>query len=204
MSKIKICGLTRLNDVSIVNDSNPDYIGFVFAKSKRYVSLDTARALRSRIKKNIKSVGVYVNESIGNIIKACDQNVIDIIQLHGDEDNDYISSLRNNTDKEIIKCIRVKDENDIISAKDDTSDFILFDTYSKDEYGGTGNTFDWSLIKNFEKPFFLGGGLNSDNIASLITTYKPYCVDISSGVESYGVKDISKVNDVIRLVRREH
>lgn len=204
MSKIKICGLTRQNDISIVNDSMPDYIGFVFAKSKRFVSQDTARALKLKLNKNIKSVGVFVNEKISTVIKACNENIVDIIQLHGDEDNGYIDSLRQHTDKEIIKAVRVKGESEIIGAADYKSDYILFDTYTENEYGGTGKTFDWSMIKNFDRPFFLSGGLCSENIVSAFSACSPYCVDISSGVESYGVKDISKVNDVMRLVRRGH
>ncbi len=202
MTKIKICGLSRKIDIDYANASMPDYIGFVFAPGKRNVSLETAKDLKQKLNKEIKAVGVFVNEPKENIIKACNECVIDIIQLHGDEDNRYINSLREHTENPVIKAVRVKDSEDIKDAAMLASDYILFDTYSADKYGGTGKSFDWDIIDSFDRPFFLSGGINVENISSAITKCKPFCFDISSGVETYGVKDISKINDVIRLSRR--
>ncbi len=203
MTRVKICGLSRKFDIDYVNSAMPEYIGFVFAESKRQVTLDTARMLKERLDKRIKAVGVFVNDSVGRIAKACDESIIDIIQLHGDEDETYIGALRELTGKPIIRAVRVRDKGDVLAARDCGSDYVLFDAYRPQSYGGTGQAFDWDFIKDFDRPFFLGGGIHVENISSAITRCTPFCVDVSSGVETYGVKDISKINDVIRLARRK-
>jgi phosphoribosylanthranilate isomerase len=197
MSKIKICGLMREHDVNAVNIALPDYIGFVFAKSKRQIDEKKAKALKDCLNPFIKSVGVFVNEEIENIIKYCNTHLIDMIQLHGDESEDYIKRLKNSVSNEIIKAIRVKCPEYIKKAMEFSCDYLLFDAYYEGVYGGTGKTFDWSVITDISKPFFLAGGINSGNILQAIKQHSPYCIDISSGVETDGCKDPEKIMDIV-------
>ena len=201
MSKIKICGLTREQDIDAVNEALPDYIGFVFAKSKRQINEKKAKVLKGRLSPFIKAVGIFVNEEIENVIKTCDSQVIDLIQLHGDEGEDYIKRLRDYVSNKIIKAVRVKDLNDIKKAMEFSCDYLLFDAYHEKEYGGTGKTFDWSIIPYINKPFFLAGGINSYNIIHAIKCLSPYCIDISSGAETDGYKDPKKIIDIVGKVR---
>jgi len=197
MTKIKICGIKTIEEIQYINRAMPDFVGFVFAKSKRQITLETALVLKKNLDNKIKSVGVFVNEDISNIKKLCDEQIIDIVQLHGDENNPYIKELKRNTNCPIIKAIRVQNNN--IPSYD--ADFILFDSYNKDEYGGTGESFDWGIIKDFKLPFFLAGGLNHSNVEQAIKQASPYCVDVSSGVETNGKKSESKIIDIVNLVR---
>jgi phosphoribosylanthranilate isomerase len=198
MSKIKICGLTNLNDINYANEAMPDFIGFVFAKSKRQIDFNLANELKKNLSPNIKAVGVFVNEKIDIIKALCDNSIIDIVQLHGDENQEYIKILKTKISKPIIKAIRV--ENNIKDVSFNT-DYILFDTFNKNQYGGSGESFNWNLVKNYEKPFFLAGGLNIGNIENAIKIANPYCVDISSGVETNGIKDKNKILELVRKVR---
>ena len=198
MTKVKICGLTREEDVCFVNEALPDYVGFVFAESKRQIDFDLAKRLKDRLSRNIKAVGVFVNADIDLVKKLCAENIIDMIQLHGDEEEKYIEQIRKITDKPIIKAMRVCRKEDIA---DTAANFTLFDTYHKEQYGGTGESFNWQFVKDYEKPCFLAGGLDIGNIKEAIETVKPYCVDISSGVETDGVKDKEKIINIINLVR---
>ena len=199
MTKIKICGLTRFEDINAVNSAKPDYIGFVFAESKRQVDIETAKRLKSALNQEIKAVGVFVNQPIEEIISLANARIIDIIQLHGDEDEEYISNLREEVSLPIIKAMRIRQKSDVKKTK---SDFALFDTYDKNQYGGSGVSFNWELLKGYEGEFFLAGGLQSDNIEEAIKTVKPFCVDISSGVETNGIKDQRKILEIVEKVRR--
>jgi len=202
VTKIKICGLTREQDIDTVNAVLPDYIGFVFSKSKRQIDEKKAKALKDRLNPAIKAVGVFVNEEIEKINELCNFQVIDVIQLHGDENEDYIRRLKNHVSNKIIKAVRVKELNDIEKAMEFSCDYLLFDTYHEKEYGGTGKTFDWSMIPSYiNKPFFLAGGINSCNVVNAIEHYNPFCVDISSGVETNGCKDPEKIIDIVAKVR---
>jgi tryptophan synthase beta chain len=205
MTKIKICGIKSLEDVKRVNEAQPDYIGFVFAKSKRHIDYELACNLKSKLDKNIQAVGVFVNEEMNFIKKLCEENIIDIIQLHGDEDADYILELKKFVDKPIIKAIRLKTEKNEINlmteAFENNVDYFLFDTHKQFEYGGTGEKFDWNIIKGYAKSFFLAGGLDKFNIVEAIRLVNPYCVDVSSGVETNGIKDKNKVIEIVNLVR---
>jgi len=201
VTKIKICGLTREQDIDTANLALPDYIGFVFAKSKRQIDEKKAKELKDRLNPVIKTVGVFVNEEIEKIIELCNRQVIDMIQLHGDESEDYIKRLKNYVSNKIVKAVRVKDLKDIKKAVEFPVDYLLFDAYHEKEYGGTGRTFDWSVIPHINKPFFLAGGINSCNIVNAIKRHKPYCIDISSGVETNGYKDPNKIMDVVAKVR---
>jgi phosphoribosylanthranilate isomerase len=201
MTKVKICGLKRLIDIDIVNLYLPDYVGFVFASSRRKVTYEEAKIFKRNLDKRIQAVGVFVNEPMDNIVHLCNENVIDLIQLHGDEDEGYIISLQALVEKPIIKAIRVKSKEHVIREGISSSDYLLFDTYSTDSYGGSGVSFNRELIPELEKPYFFAGGLNSDNLIESIRTTTPYCVDISSGVEMDGYKDKDKVSEIINMVR---
>jgi phosphoribosylanthranilate isomerase len=195
VSKIKICGLKRKEDIEYVNLAKPDYAGFVFAGVKRKIDFKTAARLRSLLNKNIESVGVFVNEPIENISAFCKDKIIDIIQLHGDEDGQYIDALRRKVGNEIIKAVKI--QQGIMSEDISKADFILFDSDA-----GCGKTFDWNLIQGYDKPFFLAGGLNKDNMEKALKTLNPYCVDLSSGVETDGVKDFGKISEIVKIVRQ--
>lgn len=201
MAKVKICGLTRLMDIDIVNLYLPDYVGFVFASSRRKVTYEEAKILKANLDKRIQAVGVFVNEPMDNIIRLCNENVIDIIQLHGDEEEEYIINLQASVKKTIIKAIRVKSKEYVIREGISSSDYLLLDTYSTDSYGGSGVSFNRDMIPELEKPYFLAGGLNSNNLIESIRATTPYCVDISSGVETDGYKDKEKVSEIINMVR---
>lgn len=201
MTKIKICGLSRPADIEMVNIAKPDYIGFVFAKSKRQIDPKTAARLRMQLSPDIKAVGVFVNEAADTIISLCNENVIDIIQLHGDETEDYIKKLKAATDKPIIKAVRIKDRYDAGRPEYSDCDYLLFDSYKKDSYGGNGKVFDWNLIGRADKPIFLAGGINHDNVEEAINRITPYCIDVSSGVETDGYKDFNKIIKMVNMVR---
>ena len=220
MTKIKICGLMSFDDINYVNEALPDYIGFVFAESKRRVTVEQAKQLKARLARRIQAVGVFVNEDINKIKMLVDEKIIDAVQLHGDEDDAYVKNVKR-FNVPVIKAIRVKTtvaafiEHEHAMLNSDAlcqagcevnaqtpADFILFDTYKSGQYGGTGERFDWSLCKQCKQPFFLAGGLNAGNIAEAITTTAPYCVDISGGVETGGKKDRNKILEIVNLVKR--
>ena len=203
MTKIKICGLTRTEDIEMVNEFLPDYIGFVFAKSRRQVSAEQAKELKKKLRPGIKAVGVFVNEKPENIAEIANQGIIDLIQIHGDEDAAYCAQLRKLTQAPIIKVVRVEREDDFAGIEEFDCDYYLFDTLSSKEYGGTGKAFDHSLLYNKEikKPFFVAGGLNQDNVAAVIEVIKPFGVDTSGGVETDGIKDANKIKEFIKQGR---
>lgn len=203
MTKIKICGLKSLKDIAYVNEHKPDYIGFVFAESKRKVNDKLAKEMKACLDVAIKAVGVFVNEPIEHIVSLCNENIIDIIQLHGDEDNDYMELLKSKISKPIIKVLRVQSKEQIIETKNLSCNHILLDTYVKDQYGGSGLTFDLKLIPENIKPFFLAGGIQENNVLNIISECHPYCVDVSSGVETDGIKDKLKIKNIIELVRNQ-
>ena len=199
MVKIKICGLRRLEDISIVNRYKPDYVGFVFADSKRKVSHDFAYAMKSNLSSDIVSVGVFVDADIGEIVELFDRGIIEIAQLHGLESEDYINKLRENTNGElkIINAIEMSDEKDLLEYDNSISDYLLLDSGK-----GSGKTFDWGLIrKDLNKEFFLAGGINISNIADAIEEFNPYAIDLSSGVETDGFKDENKIGEIMEVIR---
>ena len=201
MTKIKICGLSREEDIIAVNETMPDYIGFVFAESKRRISREKALELKKLLNPNIKAVGVFVNAPITEVANCCADNTIDLIQLHGDESDEYMAQLKSITDKPIIRAVRVRSTEDIMKADHLPCDYLLFDAYIKDQYGGSGVTFDWSLIPKIEKPFFLAGGLDRTNINEAVRQCDPYCLDISSGVETNWRKYNKKIKEIVTIVR---
>ena len=193
--KIKICGLFRDCDMDYVNEAKPDFAGFVFAKSHRQVSIETAQKLKNKLDKNILSVGVFVNEDINKIVELCDKNVIDLVQLHGDEDDNYINELKKVCSKKIIKAVKVKTAEDVFRWRNCQADWLMFDAGM-----GEGKTFDWTVLKNFVRPYFLAGGINESNIEQAIKL-NPYCIDVSSGVETNKVKDREKILNIVRRVK---
>jgi phosphoribosylanthranilate isomerase len=199
LTKIKICGLSRLCDIDAVNDARPDYIGFVFAESKRQVTPETACKLRERLHSGIMPVGVFVNEEISNIAFLAAEGIISAVQLHGDEDEDYIIKVKTLTGVPVIKAAPVVNKGDAQKWQNTGADYLLLDNKS----GGGGKPFDWDLIGRIDKPFFLAGGLNIDNIDLAINTVRPFAADISSGVEAEGFKDYEKIQDIVRRIRNE-
>lgn len=197
-AKIKICGLSRLCDVEYVNLAMPDYAGFVFwEQSRRNVSAEKAEKLCKALDPSVKSVGVFVNAPHEKIMDLCRKGIIDIIQLHGSENDEYILALRKLIPKKTIwKAYKICQEEDLEIAKNSAADMVLLDNGY-----GTGRCFDWSLIKNFTRPFILAGGLALENIPNAISKLHPYAIDISSGVESEGVKDKDKILKVVAAVR---
>ncbi len=205
MTRVKICGLSRLQDIITVNRYMPDYIGFVFAGgSKRQIDDETAKTLKRALNPFIKAVGVFVNEEIGHIVHLCETDTIDVVQLHGDESEKDILALQKLITKPVIKAVRVRDEKDILKAENLSCDYLLLDAYQEKEYGGSGKTFDWSVLRSMEgirKPFYLAGGINLENVMCAVSRFHPYCVDVSSGVETDGVKDPQKIRELITKVR---
>ena len=199
MTGIKLCGLKRECDIEAVNKLNPDFIGFVFAeKSKRYVDPEGAARLKAKLNKGIKTVGVFVNESPEAVAELLNKGTIDMAQLHGSEDEEYISRLRSLTDKPLIKAIKVQSKADIEAADESSADYVLLDSGA-----GTGMTFNWQLIKGIKRPYFLAGGLTPENVAEAVKTLNPYAVDVSSGIETDGLKDEAKMADFVSIVRKE-
>lgn len=199
MTKIKLCGLSRQCDIEWANELKPDYIGFIFwSKSKRNVSPEKAKELKALLSPDIKAVGVFVDEPIGNIAKLLSDNIIDLAQLHGSEDEEYITRMKALTDKPVIKAFRIKNENDITSAKNCKADFILLDSGA-----GTGRSFNWNLLENIDRPYFLAGGLYPENVEIAIDTLSPFAVDVSSGIETDNLKDKNKMTAFVNAVRKE-
>ena len=159
-TRIKICGLTRLEDIDAVNELKPEYVGFVFAKSRRQITKEHAVTLRRYLDPEIQAVGVFVNELPAIVAGYLEEGVIDLAQLHGNESEEYIHSLRFRTGGELIKAFSIKTREDVEKAKKSSADYILLD-HGK---GGTGESFDWSLIRNMDRPYFLAGGLNAENV----------------------------------------
>ena len=198
MTKIKICGLRRTEDIIYVNDLKPDYVGFVFAKnSRRYVEEQKARQFRYKLLQDIETVGVFVDEDIEHIEKLIKLGVISMVQLHGSEDEEYIKRLRQNINQPIIKAFNISSKTDIEVAQKSSADYILLD-HGK---GGTGEVFDWTLIQDVGRPFFLAGGLSSLNVSEAIESTSPYAVDVSSGVEDGLYKSYDKIQKFINHVR---
>lgn len=200
-TKIKICGLKRPEDIEYVNEAKPDYCGFIieFPKSSRNVTGDQVRILTAELDKDIIPVGVFVNAAPGRVEELLLDGTIRMAQLHGQEDDEYIRRIQKSTGCQVIKAFSVKTAQDIEAALKSPADYILLDQGS----GGTGQTFDWSLIPEIKRPFFLAGGLGADNLEQAIDTIRPYAVDLSSSVETGGVKDRSKILKAVSLVHKK-
>lgn len=197
--KIKLCGLMRPSDIEAVNLLHPDLVGFVFEKnSRRYVSLERARTLKELLHPDILAVGVFVDEEPEEVAALLSAGVIDLAQLHGKESEAYISRLRELTEKPLIKAFSVREEGDIEKACESSADFVLLDAGS----GGTGTAFDRELLAGMNHPYFLAGGLAASNVGEAVKRWRPYAVDVSSGIETDGVKDVEKMQAFVECVRR--
>ena len=224
--KIKMCGISKVETIPAIVDAKPDYMGLVFAPSKRQVTVEQAKTLVEELHKQyavrynsrtehtavltsleptnsetIKTVGVFVNETIENLLKIAEEIKLDVIQLHGDEDESFIQILKEQSNVEVWKAVQVRSATDAEKWIDSSADMLLFDAYHKDERGGTGEVFDWSSLDEFERPFMLAGGIDSTNVARAIRTVRPYGLDISSGIETNGVKDNEKMKAFTNIVR---
>ena len=214
--KVKMCGISKVETIPAIVDAKPDYMGLVFAPSKRQVTVDQAKILveelhRGYAKKygsdtehdkngTIKTVGVFVNETVENLVTIANEANLDAVQLHGDEDETFIQSLKERTNVEVWKAVQIRSAADVEKWIDSSADMLLFDAYHKDERGGTGEVFDWSSLDAFERPFMLAGGIDSTNVARAIRTVRPYGIDISSGIETNGVKDDEKIKAFTKIV----
>ena len=197
-TKIKICGLTRAQDIQTANALQLDYIGFVFTpKSKRFVAPEQAKQLRRQLAPGIQAVGVFVNAPPEQIAALLADGTIDIAQLHGQEDAAYIARLRSLTRAPIWQAFRIENTEDISRANASPADLVLLDHGA----GGTGERFDWTLLHGMARPFVLAGGLTSQNAAEAIAQARPYAVDASSGCETNGVKDPAKMQAFVNAVR---
>lgn len=219
--KIKMCGISKVETIPAVVEAQPDYMGLVFAPSKRQVTVDQAKILVSELHKQyanrynrnviqwsndvvqefIKTVGIFVNETLDNLVTIATEVNLDAVQLHGDEDEAFIQSLKERTNVEVWKAVQIRSAADAEAWIDSSADMLLFDAYHKDERGGMGEVFDWSCLDEFERPFMLAGGIDSTNVARAIRTVRPYGIDISSGIETEGVKDDEKIKAFTNIVR---
>ena len=215
--KIKMCGISKVETIPAVVEAKPDYMGLVFAPSKRQVTVDQAKTLVEELHKQytkrynngaeqsnndeIKTVGVFVNETLDNLVSIATEANLDVVQLHGDEDEAFIQSIKERSNVEVWKAVQIRNAADAEAWIDSSADMLLFDAYHKDERGGTGEVFDWSCLDEFERPFMLAGGIDSTNVARAIRMVRPYGIDISSGIETKGVKDDEKIKAFTNIVR---
>ena len=196
MVKIKLCGLTRRCDIEWANELHPDYVGFVFAGSRRRVTDGQAAQLRKILREDIPAVGVFVDDPIDHVAALVRQGVIQLVQLHGAEDEAYIRELRQAVSVLVIQAFSVRSPEDIQAAGRSSAEFVLLDQGA----GGTGQAFDWSLAAALDRPYFLAGGLHPGNAAAA-AELRPYAVDVSSGIETEGVKDRQKMIEFVRRIR---
>ena len=198
--KIKLCGLMRPCDIEAVNELQPDYIGFVFAKkSRRYVSPEKAEKLKAMLAPGIQAVGVFVNEEPAQIVSLLEAGTIDVAQLHGQESETEIRRLRELTDHPLIQAFRIDTEQDVERANASTADYVLLDSGA----GGTGTVFDWDLLQAIRRPYFLAGGLETENLGTVKAKLNPYGIDVSSGIETDGYKDKEKMTAFVAAARKE-
>ena len=198
--KIKLCGLTRPCDIEAVNELQPDYIGFVFAKkSRRYVSPEKAKELKAMLAPGIQAVGVFVNEEPEQIAALLEAGTIDVAQLHGQEGEREIRRLRELTDHPLIQAFRIDTEQDVERANASTADYVLLDSGA----GGTGTVFDWDLLQAIRRPYFLAGGLDTENLGTVKAKLNPYGIDVSSGIETDGYKEKEKMTAFVAAARKE-
>ncbi|MDO4179266.1 MAG: phosphoribosylanthranilate isomerase [Phascolarctobacterium sp.] len=198
MKKVKICGLRRKLDIEYVNQAKPDYVGFIinYPKSHRSITLEELQGLTAKIIPDIKKVGVFVNQPRDFVAELLNNKLIDIAQLHGDEDNSYIEKLREETGKEIWQAIVVRKTEDLQKALNSKADLILLDAGK-----GSGQVFDWSLLNKLSRKFALAGGLREENLDDALQT-EAILLDVSGGVETDGSKDLVKIQKFIDIVRK--
>lgn len=199
MTKVKLCGLTCEEDILAANAFMPDYIGFVFTrKSRRYVEPERASGLKKLLDPKIRAAGVFMNEDPEQIVRLLRNGIIDVVQIHGREDNLYIRRLKELSDRPVIQAFQIRNEKDIHVAQRSEADCVLLDSGA-----GTGTVFEWELVREIRRPYFLAGGLDADNVDTAVKFLHPYGVDVSSGIETGGRKDIRKIEAFVNAVRKE-
>lgn len=200
--KVKICGIRRMEDVDYLNETMPDFAGFVFADTRRQVTPEQAWQLRQRLDRRIMAFGVFVNAPADIVCGRVKDGSIDAVQLHGDETEAYIRKLRTVIDVPVIKAVRARQAADILAADRLPCEYLLLDAYSPSQYGGTGRVFAWDIIpEKLSHPYFLAGGLNEGNIQEAMTRVSCFGVDLSGGVETDGIKDRNKIQTIVNIVR---
>ncbi len=196
-TELKICGLKRLEDIIAVNRHGADYAGFVFfAKSKRYVDPYKANELISLLRADIKPVGVFLDEPLDNVVRIARITGVELIQLHGHESEEYVEYVKRTLDRPVIKAYKASEEGALEKAAQSSADYVMIDSGA-----GSGKKFDWSILKDFKRDYFLAGGLDPESVGEAIRMLEPFAVDVSSGVETDGIKDEKKIAEFINAVR---
>ena len=199
MNKIKMCGLSRIEDIEAANAIKPDYIGFVFAKkSRRYISYEKAAELKKLLDPGIKAVGVFTDPTISDIEELVQKRIVDLVQLHGTESESFTKAVKTICNCPVIRTYIIATKEDVTAAENSCADYILLDSGA-----GTGKVFDWELLKDIRRPYFLAGGLNPENVRSAVEKLDPFCVDVSSGIETNGKKDKNKMEAFSKAVGKE-
>lgn len=209
VTKFKICGIRTPEDVAIINEFKPDFIGYIFAPTWREITLETALELTKQVDSSIQRVGVFVNRDVKFVAETLLRGAVDLLQLHGQENREYEEKLfdlliKNGVDKPQDRCIkayRVRNDKDILATEKTMCGRLLLDAYSKNDIGGTGESFDWTLINNIKKPYFLAGGINADNVETAVKGLHPYAVDASSSLETDRKKDREKIKQFMSKFR---
>lgn len=196
-TELKICGLSRLEDIIAVNRHGADYAGFVFfEKSKRYVDPYKANELISLLRADIKPVGVFLDEPLDNVVRIARITGVELIQLHGHESEEYVEYVKRTLDRPVIKAYKASEEGALEKAAQSSADYVMIDSGA-----GSGKKFDWSILKDFRRDYFLAGGLDPESVGEAIRMLEPFAVDVSSGVETDGIKDEKKIAEFINAVR---
>ena len=196
-TELKICGLSRLEDVIAVNRHGADYAGFVFfEKSQRYVDPYTANELIELLRSDIKPVGVFLDEPLDNVIRIARISGVEMVQLHGHESEEYVEYVKRTLDRPVIKAYKASEEGALEKASNSNADYVMIDSGA-----GSGKKFDWSILMDFKRDYFLAGGLDPESVGEAIRMLEPFAVDVSSGVETDGIKDEKKIAEFIKAVR---
>ena len=196
-TELKICGLSRLEDIIAVNRHGADYAGFVFfKKSKRYVDPYKANELIELLRSDIKPVGVFMDEPIDDVVRIARISGVELVQLHGHESEEYVEYIKRTLDRPVIKAFKAGEEGSLERAANTSADYVMIDSGA-----GSGKKFDWSILKDFKREYFLAGGLDAESVGEAISLLEPYAVDVSSGVETDGIKDEKKIAEFIKAVK---
>ena len=196
-TELKICGLKRLEDIIAVNRHGADYAGFVFfEKSKRYVDPYKANELISLLRADIKPVGVFMDEPLDNVVRIARITGVELVQLHGHESEEYVEYIKRTLDRPVIKAYKASEEGALEKALNSNADYVMIDSGA-----GSGKKFDWNILKDFKRDYFLAGGLDPESVGEAIRMLEPFAVDVSSGVETDGIKDEKKIAEFIEAVR---
>lgn len=196
-TELKICGLSRIEDIIAVNRHGADFAGFVFfEKSKRYVDPYKANELISLLRADIKPVGVFMDEPLDNVVRIARISGVELIQLHGHESEEYVEYVKRTLDRPVIKAYKASEEGALEKAAQSSADYVMIDSGA-----GSGKKFDWSILKDFKRDYFLAGGLDPESVGEAIRMLEPFAVDVSSGVETDGIKDEKKITEFIKAVR---